>query len=122
MLARPAIERKKPEKSVDSAKSPGFCRHIPLLSAKFATMRLSTMSGSGGNAMNNAEKAIMRQFRLYRIGVNEMLCFNAAVANANTAQFQSAIASLVRNGLVIKERRRNAFSLTAEGFAASQSI
>ncbi len=72
-------------------------------------------------SMTNTERAILRHFRQYQIGVNEMLCFNTTMANSSSQKFQSAISSLVRNGLIVKERRRHAYSLTAEGFAVSMS-
>jgi hypothetical protein len=50
-----------------------------------------------------------------------MLFFNTSLANANSPKFQLAMTSLIRSGLVVKERRRNAYSLTFEGFVASQS-
>lgn len=72
--------------------------------------------------MTKTEKDIMRQFRQYRIGINEMLCFNTSLSKGNSSDFQLAMSSLIRHGLVIPERRRHAYSLTAEGFAASQSV
>ena len=71
--------------------------------------------------MTKAEKDIMRHFRQYRIGRNEMLFFNTNLANSDSPKFQFAMASLIRSGLVIKERRRNAYSLTFDGFMASLS-
>jgi predicted transcriptional regulator len=72
--------------------------------------------------MTKAEKDIMRHFRQYHIGVNEMLCFTTTLAKANSTEFQNAMSSLIRNGLVIKERHRHAYSLTHEGFTASLSV
>jgi predicted transcriptional regulator len=71
--------------------------------------------------MTDIEKKIMRYFRQYRIGAHEMLFFNGILANASSTRFQSAMDSLIRNGLVIKERRKGAYSLTNDGFVASQS-
>jgi predicted transcriptional regulator len=71
--------------------------------------------------MTEAEKQIMRYFRQYRIGANEMLFFNTNVSNSASPKFQSAMDSLIRNGLVVRERRKNAYSLTEDGFAALQS-
>jgi hypothetical protein len=72
--------------------------------------------------MTQSEKDIMRHFRQYHIGVNEMLCFNTKLAKSNASEFQMAMTTLIRSGLVIKERRQHAYSLTAEGFVASLSI
>jgi hypothetical protein len=71
--------------------------------------------------MTEAERKIMRYFRQYRIGANEMLFFHNNVANPASPKFQSAMESLIRNGLVVRERRKNAYSLTENGFAASHS-
>ena len=73
-------------------------------------------------AMTKNEKDMMRHFRQYHIGVNEMLCFNTNLAKSNTTEFQVAMSSLIRNGLVVKERHRFAYSLTDEGFTTSLSI
>ena len=72
--------------------------------------------------MNKNEIDIMRHFRQYHIGVNEMLCFNTKLAKSNASDFQLAISSLIRSGLVVEERRMHAYSLTPEGFVASLSI
>ena len=82
-------------------------------------MRVS--ANPGGPAMTHAEIAIMRHFRQYRIGINEMLFFNTTMANADSPRFNSAMAALIRGGLVVQERRRNAYSLTNLGFTASLS-
>jgi hypothetical protein len=71
--------------------------------------------------MTKSEKNIMRQFRQYRVGANEMLFFNVSVSNSHAPDFQSAMRSLIRNGLVVEERRRHAYSLTSDGYAASLS-
>ncbi len=71
--------------------------------------------------MTQTERSILRHFRQYHIGVNEMLCFNTTMANSNSPKFQAAIASLIRNGLVVKERHRHAYSLTTHGFTQSMS-
>jgi hypothetical protein len=71
--------------------------------------------------MTDAERQILRYFKKYRIGANEMLFFNTSVTNTSSSKFNSAMDSLIRNGLVVRERRRNAYSLTDDGFAVSQS-
>lgn len=71
--------------------------------------------------MTESERKIMRYFRQYRIGANEMLFFNTNLANSTSPKFHSAMESLIRSGLVVRERRKNAYSLTEDGFAASQS-
>ncbi|MEX0675616.1 MAG: hypothetical protein WD063_00975 [Pirellulales bacterium] len=72
--------------------------------------------------MTKNEKDIMRHFRHYQIGVNEMLCFNTTLAKADSSEFQMAMSSLIRSGMVVKERHRHAYSLTYHGFTASLSV
>ena len=71
--------------------------------------------------MNEAEKQIMRYFRQYHIGANEMLFFNTNSSNTPSPKFYLAMESLIKNGFVVRERRRNAYSLTDAGVAASMS-
>jgi hypothetical protein len=71
--------------------------------------------------VTKAEQDIMRHFRQYHVGANEMLFFNTTSAQSNSPRFQFAMASLIRSGLVIRERRRHAYSLTGSGFVASLS-
>jgi hypothetical protein len=85
----------------------------------FATMCVWTHARE--QPMTEAEKQIMRYFRQYRIGANEMLFFNTNPANATSPKFQLAMDSLIRGGFVVRERRRNAYSLTDAGFTKSMS-
>lgn len=71
--------------------------------------------------MTKAERAILQRFRQYRIGANEMLFFNANFMTTNTAGFNLAMSSLIREGLVVQERRKNAYSLSDAGFVVSLS-
>jgi hypothetical protein len=71
--------------------------------------------------MTKTQIGIMRHFRQYRIGANQMLCFNASLANSDASRFQLAMASLIQDGLVNKERPKRAYSLTPDGFLASLS-
>jgi hypothetical protein len=71
--------------------------------------------------MTQTERDILRHFRQYHIGVNEMLCFNTTMSNSNSPKFQSAMTALIRGGMVVKERHRHAYSLTPEGFTLSMS-
>lgn len=71
--------------------------------------------------MTDEERQIMRHFRQYHVGANEMLFFNTSLANSGSPKFQSAMEGLIRNGLVIRERRRNAYSLTDAGLTVSMS-
>ncbi len=72
--------------------------------------------------MTRSETSILRYFRQYRIGANEMLFFNSGIVKSHPPEFRRAMASLIDNGLVVEERRRNAYSLTEEGYCASLSV
>ncbi len=72
--------------------------------------------------MTATETDILRYFRQYRIGANEMLFFNSGMSKSQTSKFRNAMASLIDNGLVIEERRRGAYSLTPRGYDISLSL
>lgn len=71
--------------------------------------------------MSDVEVEIMRYFRRYDVGVGKVLFFATGPAKAYPAQFGHAMASLVRRGMVVKERHRGAYSLTVRGYRASLS-
>ena len=75
----------------------------------------------GGIDMSDAETAILKQFRLYQVQAREMLFINRGYAKAQSTQFARAMDSLIKRRLVIKERHRDAYSLTDRGYAAVQS-
>jgi hypothetical protein len=72
-------------------------------------------------AMNQAEADILRFFRTYGVKSNEMLFFNCGMAKSHPPQFKRAMQSMMQRGLVVQERHRNAYSLTASGYRASLS-
>jgi hypothetical protein len=69
--------------------------------------------------MTKSKQDILRHFRQYQVGVNEMLFFNTQTTTSDSPKFDVAMASLIREGLVVQERRRHAYSLTNSGFEAS---
>jgi hypothetical protein len=71
--------------------------------------------------MSQTETDILRLFRRYQAKSCEMLFFSAGVANSQTPQFKRAMQSLIERGLVTKETRHDAYSLTRAGFQASLS-
>ena len=71
--------------------------------------------------MTDSEREIMCYFRRYRIGASEMLFFSTGPAKAHPQQFYHAMTSLVRSGMVVKERHPHAYSLTPLGYRASLS-
>ena len=50
---------------------------------------------------------------------NDMLFLNSTHSQAHTKKFANALHSLLEQKLVVKERPRDAYSLTARGYAAS---
>ncbi|MBI2824428.1 MAG: hypothetical protein HYX69_07060 [Planctomycetia bacterium] len=60
---------------------------------------------------------VLAIFRRYKVRPDQMLFIH----NLDDRR-QSAMTQLINDGLVIRERRRNAYSLTAEGYAAVQSL
>jgi RIO-like serine/threonine protein kinase len=71
--------------------------------------------------MSDTEVAILRQFRAYRAKSNEMLFLNSGRAKSHPREFARAVNSLMERKLVVKERPRDAYSLTPRGYAASLS-
>lgn len=71
--------------------------------------------------MNPAEVKILRQFRSYGLRTNEMLFFNRSLAKPHLPEFTRAIQTLVERGLIVKERRQDAYSLTTLGYQVSIS-
>ncbi len=72
--------------------------------------------------MKPDEAKILRQFKAYRVGTDEMLFFNSSIAKPHPPQFYEAMASLIRQGLVQREMRQNAYSLTACGSEALRTL
>jgi DNA-binding IclR family transcriptional regulator len=72
--------------------------------------------------MTDSEVEIMRHFRNYLVGEGEMLFFESGAAKSQPSEFHRAMASLVRSGLVVAERRRGAYSLTPRGYRASLEV
>ena len=71
--------------------------------------------------MTQSETDILRMFRTYGVRPHEMLFLNAGLAKSHPQQFTRAMQSMVERGLVVKERRRDAYSLTTTGYRASLS-
>jgi hypothetical protein len=71
--------------------------------------------------MSEHEMNIMRCFRRYRVEAGGMLFFNEVASKPHPPSFHAAMSSLIRDGLVVKERPRDAYSLTARGHLASLS-
>ena len=69
--------------------------------------------------MNASESAVLQMFRAYRMEPNQILCLHAGFAKSHPQEFSNAVGSLVEQELLVKERWRDAYSLTPSGYAAS---
>ncbi len=69
--------------------------------------------------MTDSESAVLRLFRDYRMEPNQILCLHAGFAKSHPREFSAAMRSLVEQELLVKERWRDAYSLTPSGYAAS---
>ena len=70
--------------------------------------------------MTDSELEILRYFKRFSITAGQMLFFHAQT-RTDPARFQKAMQSLVRRGLVLQERRHDAYSLTELGYRATRS-
>jgi RIO-like serine/threonine protein kinase len=75
-----------------------------------------------GRKMTSIECAILGFFRRYQIMPNEMLFFNPHDCKIAPTAFDTAMRSLVDRGLVAKERAKQAYSLTEQGYDLSLAI
>jgi hypothetical protein len=71
-------------------------------------------------AMNAAEWNILGLFRRYLIRPSEIMFVNAHDCRVAEDHFASAILGLVKKGLLVKERPRQAYSLTHAGYRLSR--
>jgi hypothetical protein len=69
--------------------------------------------------MTTSEHEIMRYFRRFDVGVGEMLFFDTGPARVDPSKFHNAMGSLIRQGLVVEERPKGAYSLTDRGYRIS---
>ena len=72
--------------------------------------------------MTQHEATIMKHFKSYRVTTDEMLFFNTTAGKAHSREFQAAMISLMRNGMVNKEMPKNAYSLTAQGYRMLRNL
>jgi hypothetical protein len=72
--------------------------------------------------MTPAEANILTFFRRYGARPTQMLFFNPNDCKMSPAPFRTAMESLMRRGLVIKERPKLAYSLTRGGYDLSLSL
>ena len=72
--------------------------------------------------MTPAETNILNFFRRYGARPTQMLFFNPNDCKMSPAPFRNAMESLMRQGLVVKERPKLAYSLTRDGYDLSVAI
>jgi hypothetical protein len=72
--------------------------------------------------MTPAETNILTFFRRYGARPTQMLFFNPNDCKMSPAPFRAAMESLMRQGFVIKERPKLAYSLTRDGYDLSMSV
>ena len=66
--------------------------------------------------MTPNECAILTFFRQYDIGPSQMLFFNPGDCKLGAGSFRTGMESLMKRGLVVKERHKLAYSLTRPGY------
>ena len=71
--------------------------------------------------MTDSELEILRYFKRFSTTAGQMLFFQAS-SRTDPAKFQKAMQGLVRRGLVLQEKRRDAYSLTELGYRTTQSV
>jgi DNA-binding IclR family transcriptional regulator len=72
--------------------------------------------------LNGTERDILRLFRAYGVTAHQMLFFPAAFAKSESRKFTNSIQSMIECGLVVKERRHEAYSLTPRGYRESLKV
>ncbi len=72
--------------------------------------------------MTANETAIIFFFRRYQMRASEMLFCNPADCKVSPGPFNTAVESLMRQGFLIKERPKHAYSLTKHGYALSRTL
>lgn len=72
--------------------------------------------------MNLAERTVLEFFRRFDASPREMLFFNPGCCPLSAESFQAAMDSLIVRRLVVKERPRNAYSLTRAGYERSLTV
>lgn len=67
--------------------------------------------------MSPAEQKVLAIFRMYRVSPYQMLCLN----RATQGNLEAPLERLVKRGLIVKERTKDAYHLTPAGYVAVQS-
>jgi hypothetical protein len=70
-------------------------------------------------SMTADERRILAFFRQYQAGPAEMLFFHQGNSALPSSRFQAAMHGLIAKRIVVKERPRNAYSLTTKGYDLS---
>ncbi|HEX7449536.1 MAG TPA: hypothetical protein VF306_18405 [Pirellulales bacterium] len=67
--------------------------------------------------MTPSEQKVLAIFRLYRVSPYQMLCLD----RATQGNLQAPLDRLIKRGLIVKERTKDAYHLTPAGYVAVQS-
>lgn len=67
--------------------------------------------------MSASTSTVLAIFRRYRVGPHQMLFLYNLDASA-----QAALTQLIDDGFIVKEKPKNAYCLTASGYAAVQAL
>ena len=71
--------------------------------------------------MTDTELKILRLFRSYGVGPDEMLFVSLIDAKAAGECFPAAMRRLIAKGLIVKERPQHAYALTRAGYRLARS-
>jgi hypothetical protein len=69
--------------------------------------------------MTESESAVLHLFRTYRMEPNQILCLHAGIDKSLAQEFSKGVQSLIEQELLVKERGRDAYSLTKRCYVAS---
>ncbi len=72
--------------------------------------------------MSEAEIKILRQFLTFRMKAEQMLFFPSGYTKPNPQSFARAVQSLIERRFLVQERRKDSYSLTADGYAAASAL
>jgi DNA-binding MarR family transcriptional regulator len=64
--------------------------------------------------MNNSEDKVLAIFRLYGVTPYQMLCLDRTAQT----ELKAPLDRLIKKGMIVRERRQDAYHLTPTGYAA----
>ena len=85
--------------------------------ARIRHLTIFASHGENSVPLKGSVLHVLAIFRRYQVGVGQMLFINSP-----PGQLRSGLANLINAGLVQRERPKDAYSLTEQGFAAVRSL